>query len=163
LEWWWTPPGGRAQLVRASDLAPNDRAARERRRARHAAVWSVLIATLWAAIFLYLPLRLAASLAAREGGRAVPPPGERRGSRLCGVGGGGGGGGGAAEELNPDLVREALHQGFAQGWHDKYPPLHYMVLSLPIAAFDLADRSGILPAADLGSQNAQLVLMRLVS
>src|SRR5262249_10859622 len=26
LEWWWTPPGGRAQLVRASDLAPNDRA-----------------------------------------------------------------------------------------------------------------------------------------
>ncbi len=36
----------------------------------------------------------------------------------------------AGDEILPETVNEALHRGFAAGWHEKYPPLHYYLLAL---------------------------------
>ena len=45
----------------------------------------------------------------------------------------------------------------------QYPWLHYAVLAVPVSAFDLADRLGILPAGSVASWAGQLALMRAVS
>jgi hypothetical protein len=36
----------------------------------------------------------------------------------------------APDELDPGIVRDAIHRHFSQGWFDKYPPLHYYLLAL---------------------------------
>jgi hypothetical protein len=69
----------------------------------------------------------------------------------------------AADELRPDWVLNLLHQGLGHGWYDKYPWLHYAVLAIPVSAFDLADRLGILPVGSVAAWAGQLALMRTVS
>ena len=60
-------------------------------------------------------------------------------------------------------MRDVLHRGFGSGWYDKYPWLHYAVLAVPVSAFEIADRAGILPAGSVASWAGQLALMRAVS
>ncbi len=69
----------------------------------------------------------------------------------------------APDELRPDLARDALRHGYAGGWHDKYPVLHYAVLGLVAGPFELAARAGALPVETTASYAAQLALMRFVS
>ncbi len=53
----------------------------------------------------------------------------------------------AADELVPEKVLEAIDLGFANGWHYKYPPFHYYLLSvfympvLALAKLGLTDRA----------------------
>src|SRR5262245_21997646 len=35
----------------------------------------------------------------------------------------------APDELVPAAVLDGMSRGFAHGWHDKYPPLHYYLLA----------------------------------
>ena len=148
-----------------------------------AAVWAVprpmpaalalAIPVAWAGLFLYLPFRVAAWWAWREVARAAPQPEHRRaltlvlllafGLLIWGLDWGLTDSSWAADELRPDWVRDVLHQGFSSGWHDKYPWLHYAVLAIPVSAFELADRCGILPVGSVASWAGQLALMRVVS
>lgn len=54
----------------------------------------------------------------------------------------------AADEVMPDRVLAGLNQGFANGWHDKYPPLPFYLLALLYGPWLLLARAG---AIDLGS------------
>ena len=53
----------------------------------------------------------------------------------------------AADELIPEKVLEAIDLGFSNGWHYKYPPVHYYLLSLfympvlTLANLGIIDRS----------------------
>jgi hypothetical protein len=46
------------------------------------------------------------------------------------------------DELLPPDILLALRSGFSNGWHDKYPPLHYYVLGLIYLPAVWADRLG---------------------
>lgn len=139
-----------------------------------AALWlPVAIPVIWACLFLYVPARLAGWWAWREVERVTPRAGDRRalgvvlllglGLLLWGIDWGLAGDAWAPDELRPDLVREALQRRFAGGWHDKYPPMHYAVLAIPVSAFELASRLSMLAADSVASHAAQLAMMRLVS
>src|SRR5260370_41198299 len=45
----------------------------------------------------------------------------------------------APDELLPSAVLEGMSRGFSGGWHGKYPPLHYYVLSVLYAPGLMAD------------------------
>jgi len=134
---------------------------------------ALAIPVAWAGLLLYLPVRVAGWWAWREVARAAPRPEDRRalarvlllafGLLIWGLDWGLTDSSWAADELRPDWVRDVLHQGFGSGWYDKYPWLHYAVLAVPVSAFDLADRMGILPAGSVASWAGQLALMRTVS
>jgi hypothetical protein len=134
---------------------------------------AVAIPIVWGSLFLYLPVRLAAWWMWREVVRAAPRPDDRRalalvlvlafGLLVWGLDWGLTDASWAPDELRPDWVRDVLHQGFGSGWYDKYPWLHYAVLAIPVSAFELADRLGILPVASTASWAGQLALMRGVS
>jgi hypothetical protein len=163
----------RAEAVAASVLAA----------ASVAAVWAVprpmpqavalAIPVAWASLFLYVPFRLAWWYAWREVARAAPNPEDRRalalvlllasGLLIWGLDWGLTDASWAADELRPDWVRDVLHRGFGGGWHDKYPWMHYALLAVPVSAFELAGRLGILPVDTVASWAGQLALMRAVS
>jgi hypothetical protein len=134
---------------------------------------AVAVPFLAACLLLYVPVRLAARWAWRQVQAAAPDPADRRALALIllvaaglltwGMGWGLVGDSWAPDELRPDHVRDALRQGFSNGWYDKYPLMHYMVLGLPVSAFSLADALGVLPADGLPSTGAQLAIMRLAS
>jgi len=134
---------------------------------------SLAIPVAWGSLFLYVPSRAAAWWAWREVVRKAPEPEDRRGLVLVlllafgllvwGLDWGLTDAAWAADELRPDWVRDLLHRGLGGGWYDKYPWLHYAVLAVPVSAFELADRLGILPAGSVASWAGQLALMRAVS
>jgi len=134
---------------------------------------ALAIPVVWGSLFAYVPFRAAAWWAWREVARAAPRAEDRQalvlvlllafGLLIWGLDWGLSDASWAADELRPDWVRDVLHQGFGSGWYDKYPWLHYAVLAVPVSAFDLADRLGILPAGSVASWAGQLALMRLVS
>ena len=148
-----------------------------------AAVWALprpvpeplalAVALVWGSLFVYVPLRATSWWAWREVVRAAPQPEDRRafglvlmlgfGLLIWGLDWGLTESSWAADELRPDWVRDVLRQGFQGGWFDKYPWLHYAVLSIPVSAFELADRLGMLPAGSVASWASQLALMRAVS
>ena len=163
----------RAELLAASALA----------LASIGAAWAVprpmpaevalAIPIAWGGLFIYVLFRAAAWLAWREVVRAAPRPADRGalalllllafGLLVWGLDWGLTEASWAADELRPDWVRDVLHQGFGSGWYDKYPWLHYAVLAVPVSAFEIADRAGILPAGSVASWAGQLALMRAVS
>jgi hypothetical protein len=134
---------------------------------------ALAIPVAWASLFLYVPVRVAAWWAWREVARAAPRPEDRRavahvlllafGLLVWGLDWGLTDASWAADELRPDWVRDVLHQGFGSGWYDKYPWLHYALLAIPVSAFELADRLGLLSAGSVASWAAQLAVMRAVS
>jgi len=148
-----------------------------------AAVWAaprpvpvplaLAVSMAWGSLFLYVPVRAISWWAWREVVRAAPQPEDRRafglvlllafGLLIWGLDWGLTESSWAADELRPDWVRDVLRQGFRSGWFDKYPWLHYAVLSIPVSAFELADRLGMLPVASVASWAGQLALMRAVS
>src|SRR5262245_5585603 len=46
----------------------------------------------------------------------------------------------APDELLPTAVLDAAARHFSNGWHDKYPPLHFRLLSVLYAPFAGAER-----------------------
>jgi len=137
------------------------------------AALSVAIPVVWGCLFLYPPSRLAAWWAWRQVERAAPRVEDRRalglvlllafGLLIWGLDWGLIDHSWAADELRPDWVRDVLHQGLSSGWYDKYPWMHYAVLAIPVSAFELADRYGILASGSPASWATQLALMRVVS
>jgi 4-amino-4-deoxy-L-arabinose transferase-like glycosyltransferase len=134
---------------------------------------ALAIAFAWACLFLYVPFRILAWLAWRQVEAAVPRPEERRalplvlvlgfGLLIWGIEWGLIGHTWAADELRVDWVRDVLHQGLSSGWYDKYPWMHYAILTIPVSAFELAERLGIIAPDGRASLAAQLLLMRAVS
>ena len=163
----------RAEVIGAATLAS----------ASIAAVWAaprpvpaplaLAVSLALGSVFLYVPVRAISWWAWREVVRATPQPEDRRafglvlllafGLLIWGLDWGLTESSWAADELRPDWVRDVLRQGFRSGWFDKYPWLHYGVLSLPVSAFELADRFGMLSAGSVASWAGQLALMRAVS
>ena len=134
---------------------------------------ALAIPAVWGGLLLYVPFRFAGRWAWGEVVRAAPRPEDRRalaqvlllafGLLIWGLDWGLADSSWAADELRPDWVRDVLHQGFGSGWYDKYPWLHYAVLAVPVSAFELADRLGLLPIGSAASWAGQLALMRAVS
>lgn len=170
---WWTRPGGRAEPLTAGDVAPSRRAAGRRAWVPFARRLSVTLPVAWAILLLYLPVRFAGAWVWGEVRRALPGEGDRRALVLLLLLGGCltawridwgvAGDAWAPDELTPGLVRWALDARFSGGWHDKYPLMHFVVLSVPVSAFELADRLSILPVFGLEAHTAMLALMRAVS
>jgi 4-amino-4-deoxy-L-arabinose transferase-like glycosyltransferase len=50
----------------------------------------------------------------------------------------------AMDEIIPAKVQEGIAQHFSHGWHSKYPPLHYYVLSFTHLPFLLLERQHLL-------------------
>lgn len=133
----------------------------------------VVVPIAWALLFLYVPVRLAGWAMWREVRTLAPDSGVRRGLALLlllgfglmtwGLGWGLWASSWAADELLAGQVRELIQRHFGDGWYDKYPVMHYAVLAIPVSAFELATRLGILSAESLPAHVAQLALMRLVS
>jgi hypothetical protein len=163
----------RAEVLAASVLAVASVAAAWAAPRPMPAAVALAIPVVWAVLFLYVPARAAGWWAWREVVRAAPRAEDRQalarvlllafGLLVWGLDWGLADASWAADELRPDWVRDVLHQGFGSGWYDKYPWLHYAVLAVPVSAFDLADRLGILPAGSVASWAGQLALMRAVS
>jgi len=134
---------------------------------------ALAIPIIWGSLLVYGLFRVPAWWAWREVVREAPGPDDRRGLVLVlllafgllvwGLDWGLTDASWAADELRPDLVRELLGRTLGGGWYDKYPWLHYAVLAVPVSAFELADRLGILSASSVESWAGQLALMRAVS
>ena len=67
------------------------------------------------------------------------------------------------DEVMPIEVRTALSQRFSGGWHDIYPPLHYVWLSLVHAPSFLLERAGWLAADDAAVTAARHLSGRLLT
>jgi hypothetical protein len=169
----WGLPGDKPTVFGSDDVAPSIRAALRLPHLGRMRVVAVMIPVAWACLFLYVPVRLVSRWTWREVRRVAPDHRHRRALALLlllalvlipwGLTWGMGGGSWAPDELRPDFIRDALRMRYSGGWFDKYPVMHYAVLGLPVGAFELADRFGILPAQSLTSGIAQLVLIRCVS
>lgn len=69
----------------------------------------------------------------------------------------------APDEILPADVLEGMSRGFSHGWHSKYPPLHFAVLSVAYApALAVASAAG-LPASGPGLRLALMLSGRAVS
>lgn len=67
------------------------------------------------------------------------------------------------DEIQPEMVREALARGFGGGWFDKYPPGFYWLLTLVWAPALVAESAGLIPP-DLAATHALLQMQgRVVS
>jgi hypothetical protein len=134
---------------------------------------SVAIPVMWACLLLYVPVRVTGAWAWREVVRAIPGTQERRqlllwlcvalGVVAWRIDWGLAGDAWAPDELTPGLIRWALDARFSGGWHDKYPLMHFVVLAVPVSAFELTDRLSILPIFSLDAHTAMLATMRAVS
>jgi len=69
----------------------------------------------------------------------------------------------APDELTPAVVRDAMDLNFAGGWHDKYPPFHYVVLAATYVPFLVADRLGLIAAWTPEGQSVLMLVSRLLS
>lgn len=60
-----------------------------------------------------------------------------------------------SDTISPNEVIEASRQMFSDGWHSRYPPFHYQVLSVLYSPFFLLHAAGLL---DIQSQSIYLFL-----
>lgn len=134
---------------------------------------ALAVPLIWAALLLYAPVRLVGSWMWRQVQEATPVARGRAGFMvvlmlaagltLWGLEWGLLGDDWAPDELRPTIVRDALSQRFADGWHDKYPAMHYLVLGLPLAAFEFAEGIPAVTADAFQMYVAQYVVVRLIS
>ena len=75
----------------------------------------------------------------------------------------GGVGGWQPDAIDPESVRTAMLEGFAGGWHDKYPPLHYYLLALLYLPTMVADWLGWLTVHSGPTQLALTLTGRMLS
>ncbi len=69
----------------------------------------------------------------------------------------------APDELTPLRVITGLKQGFANGWYDTYPPLHYYVLSFVYSPMLLLHMLGTIDIMSLPAYTVLFYISRLVS
>jgi len=69
----------------------------------------------------------------------------------------------APDEIVPARVVDGLRQFFSNGWHERYPPFHYYLLSLVYAPFLLLHKLHILDLRQLSSYAILFYLGRLLS
>jgi len=172
LQVFWSGPGLARHLLRAEEVAPRaalEGTASERAWIRAAAV---AVPVAWALLLIYLAARFAGVWLWRDVARVAPDIKNRRAlaavlaSALVLTVWGltwGLDGAWAPDELSPGLVRELIDRRFGDGWFDKYPVMHYVLVSIPVSAFEIASRLGLLPSDSLASYLGQLAMMRLVS
>jgi len=68
----------------------------------------------------------------------------------------------AADELTPERVLEAIDQKFANGWHYKYPPFHYYLLTLLYSPLLVLKQLGWVSFEDLKTYSLLFYLNRLL-
>lgn len=168
----WTQPRRGARPLEFDDVAPTREAAL-RRAAPLTRAGLLAVPVVWSLLFLYVPAKVVAWLAWREVRRSTPDAADRRPLQvvllaaavltLWGLWAGLVGDAWTVDEMRADLVRDAYLRGFSNGWHDKYPLMHYAVLSIPLSAFEVAGWLSLVPVDSLASRAAQLAAMRLVS
>ena len=172
LDVFMSGPGLERHLLRADELAPDARSSGSSSRRRLVRMAAVAIPIVWALLMIYIIGRLAGHWLWREVTRVAPSAADRRPLvvvLVCGfvltVWGltWGLDSSWAPDELLPGHVRELIQRRFADGWYDKYPVMHYAILGIPVSAFEIASRIGLLPADSLTSNMAQLAMMRVVS
>ncbi len=169
----WSRPGGVAEAITASSVAPD----REAASAGHPPAWLrrgvVVLPFVWSLLLLYLPVKVLGAWMSGEVSRAAPNARDRAslkavmvlaaGLLVWGIEWGARGDAWNPDELRPNVVRDALSQRFVGGWHDKYPAMHYIALGLPLVAFETADRRLPLPPEPMDAHVAQVLVTRLVS
>ncbi|OGD20570.1 MAG: hypothetical protein A2W03_07905 [Candidatus Aminicenantes bacterium RBG_16_63_16] len=69
----------------------------------------------------------------------------------------------AADEIQPSRVLAGLDLEFSRGWHEKYPPLHYYLLTAAYSPALLLDKLGVLDIRELSGYTLLIVLGRLLS
>ena len=69
----------------------------------------------------------------------------------------------AADEIQPSHVVGGLERGLSGGWHEKYPPFHYYLLTAAYSPALLLDKLGVLDIRDLTGYTLLIVLGRLLS
>jgi len=69
----------------------------------------------------------------------------------------------AGDELTPKAVLIALSRHFSAGWYDRYPPLHFYVLTLAYSPWLLVDALGWAQLTDPQQVTLLSILGRLVS
>ncbi len=69
----------------------------------------------------------------------------------------------AADEIQPSHVVGGLERGFSGGWHEKYPPLHYYLLTAAYSPALLLDKIGVLDIRNLTGYTLLIVIGRLLS
>ena len=69
----------------------------------------------------------------------------------------------AADEIQPSHVVGGLERGFSGGWHEKYPPFHYYLLTAAYSPALLLDKLGVLDIRNLTGYTLLIVIGRLLS
>ncbi|MEQ9233713.1 ArnT family glycosyltransferase [Coleofasciculus sp. E2-BRE-01] len=69
----------------------------------------------------------------------------------------------AADELTPIRVLEAVEQGFANGWHYKYPPFHFYLLTLFYSPVLLLHQLGVVNVYSLPTYTLLFYIGRVLS
>ncbi len=75
----------------------------------------------------------------------------------------GGTAGWAPDEMTPGYILQAMHQYFAQGWYDRYPPGHVYVIGLAYLPLAAAHSLGWLSVYAPGSDAIMVAEARLIS
>jgi 4-amino-4-deoxy-L-arabinose transferase-like glycosyltransferase len=169
-------PNIKRHLLRVEEVFPDTKVSGSTSRRRLPGRWlratAVAVPVAWALLLIYGVARLAGHFLWREVISVAPGAKERRPLVIVLIVGfaltvwgltWGLDSNWAPDELLAGHVRELIQRRFADGWYDKYPVMHYVLLGIPVSAFEIASRAGLLPAESLTSQMAQLAMMRLVS
>ena len=69
----------------------------------------------------------------------------------------------AADELTPERVLEAIDQHFANGWHYKYPPVHYYFLAILYSPLLVLKQLGWISFEDLKTYTLLFYINRSLS
>ena len=69
----------------------------------------------------------------------------------------------APDEITPSSVVDGLRQAFSHGWHDRYPPFHFYLLSLLYAPLLLLHKLHVLDLRQLPSYAILFYLGRLLT
>lgn len=172
LDVFMSGPGLERHLLRAEELAPYETSSGSASRRRLVRMAALAVPIAWALLMIYVIGRLAGHWLWREVMRVAPSAADRRPLvvvLVCGFGltvwglTWGLDSSWAPDELLAGHVRELIQRRFADGWYDKYPVMHYAILGIPVSAFEIASRIGLLSADSLASNMAQLAMMRAVS
>jgi 4-amino-4-deoxy-L-arabinose transferase-like glycosyltransferase len=67
------------------------------------------------------------------------------------------------DELGPDYIYYSIRMHFAGGWHDKYPPVQYLLDALVCLPAYVAAKFGLLKLTSYETESTLLVLMRLLT
>jgi 4-amino-4-deoxy-L-arabinose transferase-like glycosyltransferase len=69
----------------------------------------------------------------------------------------------APDELPLLDVLQGLRQGFSGGWHRPYPPVHYYLLGILVAPFEVSERAGLTNVLAGPAHTTLILLFRGVS